>query len=151
MKSVISAILAISAFAADHFTKKAAEEKLAPGETVNLAGEKLQLRKTVNRGFAMNTFESKRKLVVGVSAVIFAMCAFMYCLSLCRPSLKHLRIGLGLLLGGAAGNTYDRLCKGYVVDFIYTPLFKKIIFNLSDIFIVVGALITLLGELTAGE
>ena len=51
------------------------------------------------------------------------------------------------MLGGAFSNTYDRLTKKYVVDYLElpkVPLLNKIIFNLSDFCIALGALLTVL-------
>ncbi len=63
-----------------------------------------------------------------------------------RRSHWLLGLGLGLILGGALGNLYDRLTLGYVVDFIsvhwrgwYFPTF-----NLADSAISVGAACLLL-------
>ncbi|MCB1679543.1 MAG: signal peptidase II [Halioglobus sp.] len=61
-----------------------------------------------------------------------------------------LALGLGLILGGALGNLWDRLALGYVVDFIsvhyggrYFPAF-----NLADSAISVGAAAMLLDTFT---
>lgn len=45
------------------------------------------------------------------------------------------KIGLSMVLGGAISNLYDRLVKGYVVDYfsIEFKRLKKVIFNLGDI------------------
>jgi lipoprotein signal peptidase len=44
---------------------------------------------------------------------------------------------LGAAIGGCAGNTYDRMVRGGVIDFIG---FRRItLFNLADVAIVVGA------------
>ena len=51
------------------------------------------------------------------------------------------------MLAGAAGNVYDRLVKGRVTDFINISPLKKIVFNLADVMIVVGGLLTLIGDL----
>ena len=68
-----------------------------------------------------------------------------------QKSLGHrvyylLRLGLSLLLGGAFSNTYDRLRRGYVVDFVSFPVkwqaFRKIVFNCSDFCIIIGALLS---------
>ena len=44
---------------------------------------------------------------------------------------------LGVLLGGALGNLFDRLAQGYVFDWIL--LFERSAINLADIAIVLGA------------
>lgn len=46
------------------------------------------------------------------------------------------RLSLGLQLGGAMGNLFDRLTQGYVVDFIDIGFWP--IFNIADVSIMVG-------------
>ena len=57
--------------------------------------------------------------------------------------------GRSAILGGAISNLYDRLVKGYVVDYfsIEFKRLKKVIFNLGDIFVFLGSLVFLIGEL----
>ena len=57
-----------------------------------------------------------------------------------------LRLGLALLIGGAAGNLVDRILVGAVLDFVETPL-RGGIFNLADVAINVGVALVLLGLL----
>ena len=64
-----------------------------------------------------------------------------------------LALALGLILGGAVGNLWDRLALGYVVDFIsvhykehYFPAF-----NIADSAISVGAACLLLDSFLAGR
>lgn len=53
-------------------------------------------------------------------------------------------LGLGLLIGGALGNLFDRLVYGYVIDML-EPLFMPLfIFNVADAGITVGAGILML-------
>ncbi|MEM9255470.1 MAG: signal peptidase II [Pseudomonadota bacterium] len=61
-------------------------------------------------------------------------------------SQRLLALSLGLILGGAVGNLWDRLTLGYVVDFIslhyeryYFPAF-----NIADSAITVGAILLLI-------
>ncbi|HEY2641814.1 MAG TPA: signal peptidase II [Streptosporangiaceae bacterium] len=61
-------------------------------------------------------------------------------------------IALGLILGGAAGNLVDRLCRspgplrGFVVDWIKLPYFAPT-FNLADTAITAGAVLIVLATL----
>ena len=57
-----------------------------------------------------------------------------------------LRIGLALIIGGALGNMVDRIVAGEVLDFIVTPL-RSGVFNLADVCINVGMVISLAGFL----
>ncbi len=57
--------------------------------------------------------------------------------------LRHLKaqIFLGLLLGGAIGNLFDRLGHGFVVDFIAVGSWP--VFNLADAFLTLGIFLIL--------
>lgn len=53
---------------------------------------------------------------------------------------------ISLIVAGGAGNLYDRLTRGFVVDFIdINALFSYPMFNLADCFVVVGACLLMLG------
>ena len=53
---------------------------------------------------------------------------------------------ISLIIAGGAGNLYDRLTRGFVVDFIdINALFSYPMFNLADCFVVVGACLLMLG------
>ena len=46
-----------------------------------------------------------------------------------------------MILGGGISNLIDRLFRGYVIDYIdINNIFKYPIFNLADIFIVIGVI-----------
>lgn len=51
-------------------------------------------------------------------------------------------IGFALILAGGIGNLFDRLFRGFVVDYIdFSPLIKYPVFNIADVCIVVGSFI----------
>ncbi len=63
-----------------------------------------------------------------------------------KCEMKMVNLGLVLIIGGAVGNTYDRLTLGYVIDFIeahyaehYWPAF-----NVADSAISLGAFLLIL-------
>lgn len=65
--------------------------------------------------------------------------------------VKQYAFPLGLLLGGAIGNLYDRFTQGGVVDYIYWHCwFDYPVFNYADIMVIIGvgwiALSTLFGN-----
>lgn len=68
---------------------------------------------------------------------------------------RLLKAGLAFLLGGAYSNTYDRLARKYVVDYVSFPVKNKkirnIVFNISDFCIVIGALLMVIGSAKAAS
>lgn len=48
------------------------------------------------------------------------------------------RWSLAFVAGGAVGNLIDRILHGYVVDMFYFELIDFPVFNVADIFIVIG-------------
>lgn len=145
-------LLAASIFFGDLWLKNRVERYLpARGEEreKQLLGGKLLLRRHHNRGAVLNVGEKKRPLVAAVSLVMTAALIPVFFLSLGRRGNHLLRLGLSLLLGGAFSNTYDRLKRKYVVDYLSFGVkwkwFRSIIFNISDFCILLGALLAALG------
>ena len=59
------------------------------------------------------------------------------------------KTGLALIAGGGLSNLYDRMKRGYVVDYFtinYRKL-RKVIFNLADICIFAGGFLVILEAL----
>jgi len=58
------------------------------------------------------------------------------------------RLGISFIIGGALGNVLDRFKYGAVVDFIslHAKGFSWYIFNVADMFIVIGVILFILGQ-----
>lgn len=111
--------------------------------------DKLYLTKYHNKGAFLNMLESKEQLLHILSAGLTIACGMLFLLTLTRRGNTVLKTGLTFLLGGAFSNTYDRLKRKYVVDYFgfesKNEKIRNIVFNLSDFFIMVGALLTAMG------
>lgn len=61
------------------------------------------------------------------------------------------KLGYTFCLGGAMSNTYDRVKKGYVMDYasldVKPAKIRKVVFNLSDVFIFLGSIIVVISSL----
>ncbi len=73
----------------------------------------------------------------------FVIAAILYYLPRVPSKDRYLRIALGLILGGAAGNLIDRLTIGHVTDFISVGALPVI--NLADASISIGTAIWIAG------
>lgn len=113
-----------------------------------LLGGRLLLRRHHNRGMMLNAGEKKQPLVAAVSLVLTAVLTAVFAVSLGHRGNHLLRTGLALLFGGAFSNTYDRLKRKYVVDYLSLGVkwewLRRIVFNLSDFCIIIGALLAAL-------
>ena len=49
-----------------------------------------------------------------------------------------------VMVSGALGNFIDRVCRGYVVDFIYFSLIDFPIFNVADIYVTMTFIVLVL-------
>ncbi|MCC6940531.1 MAG: signal peptidase II [Novosphingobium sp.] len=104
------------------------------------------LRYAENYGVSFGMFSATslemRWGLIAVTALI-ATGVFIWML---RETLRGDILGLGLVLGGAVGNIYDRLTFGYVIDYadLHIGEWRPFqIFNLADVAITFGVLILL--------
>ncbi len=109
----------------------------------------LLIRKSHNSGMAMNLGDKYPNLTAMLSLLLTAVLTLVFLVSLLRKG--KLRAGLSLLLGGALSNTGDRLRRNYVVDYVsFNVPFKrlrKIVFNLGDFAIFLGAFMIVFDQL----
>lgn len=97
-----------------------------------------------NTGAAWSILDNNTWIVTVISLlIIIGIICYVY---RNRVSKKILKIGYGLILGGAIGNFIDRVVYGYVIDFIDIDIFgwNYPIFNLADMFIVVGVILVMI-------
>lgn len=96
-----------------------------------------------NRGAAFSLGEGSGWLFVLV-ALLVTVAAVVYLRR--APLVSRVEvIGLGMVVGGGIGNAIDRMCFGYVVDFLATEFIDFPVFNVADIGITCGVVIAFLG------
>ena len=122
----------------DQVTKAIAASALGPGERVDLVLG-FELADVRNTGIAFGLLADGQGFVLAVTAVALVLILGYFALNPSRPGLW---IGVGLLVGGAAGNLVDRVRVGEVVDFLDPPAWPA--FNVADVAIVVGIVVIVL-------
>ncbi|MCR5432588.1 MAG: signal peptidase II [Lachnospiraceae bacterium] len=138
MNCPVTFLTAAAGFAADRVLKHFASR--TEGKRSYLK-DKVTVKKTTNKGFAMNKCEGRRGLVVAVSVVAFLAVVFLFGITLKDDKYRSKRPGAALLLAGALGNCYDRIRHGVVIDYISVAPLKRIFFNLADVLIALGSLL----------
>lgn len=150
MSVIIFAALAAGIFALDLLIKNHIEAHLEQGEEYFLCGRKLLIRRYHNRGAFLDVGEKRQKAVALLSLLLTLFMTVVFLATFSIRGNSTLRAGLALLLGGAYSNTYDRLTRKYVVDYVSFPVknrrLRRIVFNISDFCIILGALLMTLGE-----
>lgn len=117
-----------------------------------LANGHIEITRSHNKGLAGGRLKDKPWLAIFLSGTVFVLC-LIYSLTrfFCRDNGTE-KAALAMICGGAAGNFFDRLGRGYVVDYLSFPkakikLIRKYVYNLADLFIFLGGVILILSEL----
>ena len=116
-------------------------------EEVAIIKDKLAIQYTQNNGAFYSTFEDKSKVICGLSSGFLALLCIIYSVILSKKGHNITKLGLSLVISGGLSNVYDRIKRKHVVDYIYWDKLKKIIFNLADVFILIGSILTVIGEI----
>ena len=101
----------------------------------------LNLTYVQNTGAAFGIGSNSTSMFVAVNVVIIGLITY-FIFSKKEELSKLILIALHLVLAGGIGNLIDRIARGFVIDYIdISPLIKYPVFNLADIFVVIGCLI----------
>lgn len=143
--------VALAVFLLDLLTKSIVRNNLAVGESWPDDDWLVKITHVTNSGAAFGILQGQELFLIVTAVIAIGAIIFYYV----YPPMEHgiLRLTLGLMLGGAAGNLLDRLRFGEVTDFVDFPRYPE--FNVADSSIVVGLFILgaffFLGERFLGE
>ncbi len=142
-----------SLFGLDRWTKVLIERHLPLHQSQPVVSGFVDLTHTRNTGIAFgllaNSSSSWMPTLLTLSSALALILILFF--SLRQPASNwKLQCGLMLVLGGAAGNLFDRLSYGYVIDFIdvFYRNYHWPTFNVADSSISVGIGLLLLEALT---
>ena len=126
----------------DQISKAAALIYLKPIGSINFIDGIMNLTFVENRGAAFGILTGARWFFVLITIAV-TIAALIY-VKKYMPNRKEygiVKFSIILILAGAWGNAIDRLFRGYVVDFFESVFIKWPVFNVADIYVVVGTFI----------
>ena len=116
-----------------------AAKALLTGRECVLIPNVLKITTVRNYGFALGLFPNSALPALLLSLAVIAVLLIF----LTRNKLKGLsEISVGMILGGAFGNLIDRVFLSYVRDSFELLFMRFYVFNLADVFVTVGAVLT---------
>lgn len=145
MKTRITNIFWISIIALicviDQLSKYLIIHNVTPESPVTVVNNFLYFNHIKNTGAAMGLLQNGRIIFIPITIIVTIV---LFCF-LFKSSNKILKTSLSFIIGGAIGNLIDRIFVGRVTDFLDFRMnfFKlwKWIFNVADVFVVVGTII----------
>jgi len=144
-------VLAAVILVADQTVKLAVQQSLALWERIAVIPGFFNLVHYRNPGAAFGLMDGpnlpwRDALLIGIT--VLAIVLILYMLLTSRQRERWLCLGLGAILGGAAGNLVDRIYLGMVVDYLdlYLGAFHWPAFNLADTAISLGAVTVLVAS-----
>jgi signal peptidase II len=147
--------LPLGVVAADQVTKAIVRETLSLHESVTIIPGLLDFTHVLNTGAAFGFLNAAdfpfKTTVIAAIATAALIGVGLYSASLALHQ-RVARVGLALIVGGAAGNLLDRLLTGSVVDFVdvYWRTHHFWAFNVADSAITIGVAIMILDMLSVG-
>ena len=133
--NVIFAISAALVLVLDQVTKYIVNIQPEEVFPVEIIPNIFYISRVTNTGAAFGLFQDKTKIFIAISIVAIILIIVLK-IKLNLPSVFY-NLGLGFILGGAAGNLIDRiLFAGQVTDYLHLEYFA--VFNVADSFIVIG-------------
>lgn len=135
--------IALIVVALDRWSKRLAAARIAMYAHIQVIPGFFRLTHTENTGAAFSLFADSPSHWKTAMLIAFSVVAMIIVSALLwkQRSLTTTSVALSLILGGAAGNLWDRVLHGRVVDFLlfYVKQYQWPVFNLADSSIVIGA------------
>lgn len=145
----IPILLGLSSFAADFLSKTWVRSNLDYGHSQTFIPGFLNLLRTVNTGGAFGIGrENGIVMTVLASSIVIAIIAWAWKRERSAEGLATIeRCGVGIIVGAALGNLWDRFTQSQVTDFLEFAFVQFPVFNVADALIDVGAGLIIIGAL----
>jgi len=141
--------LSAAVLALDRLTKWIIETRVSAFDVHTVIPGFFDIVHSENRGVAFGIFNDTPSDWRRLALIVFALAAVVVVAALLWKASRFDRCtaaGLALILGGAAGNLFDRIVWGRVTDFLefYIHNLHWPTFNVADSCVVVGSVLLLL-------
>ncbi|HIQ98212.1 MAG TPA: signal peptidase II [Candidatus Scybalocola faecavium] len=144
-------LLAAAVAAADLCIKKWIREHKEINSRQPIAGGKIIITKYYNTGAMLGFLKNKAKLLSGATLLALGIIIGLFLSFLGRRGDYVMKLGLSLLLGGAASNAFERAAYGKVTDYFRISIgckkLERVIFNVGDFCIFAGFALMAAGSL----
>ncbi|WP_346699058.1 signal peptidase II [Catenibacillus scindens] len=148
---MIWVLLAAAVAAGDLWIKKWIREHKDLNSREPIAGGRIILTKYYNTGAMLGFLKEKTKLLAGGTLVALGIIIGLLLSVLGRKGNYLMKLGLSILLGGAASNIFERFAYGKVTDYFRVSIgckkLEKVVFNIGDFCIFVGCVLTTIGSM----
>lgn len=131
-------VTAFITLACDQISKSIIRIYMPRGEYISLGFFKITHARNPGTAFGLITGKPWPLFAASI-AIFFLLLIVLWWWG--GPGSIFFQVGMGLIVGGAVGNIIDRILQGSVVDFIDFGFWP--VFNLADMAIVIGVIITL--------
>lgn len=131
-------ILIIALIVIDQISKYLALNNLAQVGSIPIIENVFHLTYVENRGAAFGMFQNNQMIfvIVALGASIVGL-YYLY-----KKKLNLLgNLAIILIISGAIGNLIDRVRLGFVVDYFDFRFIWEYVFNVADVFVVVGTIL----------
>jgi len=141
--------LSVAVFAVDRLSKWVIEQRVSAFDVHTVIPGFFDIVHSQNRGVAFGLMNDSPSVWRTLALIVFASAAMLVVASMLWRASRADRltaIGLALILGGAAGNLFDRIMWGRVTDFLefYMGDLHWPTFNVADSCVVIGSGLLLL-------
>jgi len=127
-------ILAMAVVVIDQWSKYYIQTHMNLGMSIPVIPSVFHFTYILNPGAAFGILENQRIFFVIIGLIMIGAVLYLY--PRIPAKMRLLRLGTGLMMGGAVGNVIDRIKTGFVVDFFDFRIWP--VFNIADIAIVIG-------------
>ena len=107
----------------------------------------LSLTYAKNYGVAFSMLREKRIIIIVISILLISFLIYVLKKDYISKNKDTwlVNIAFGILFGGILGNLFDRIVRGFVIDYINVSFFS--IFNLADIAITFGVVLLIIDNI----
>ncbi len=139
MVQVITLVSIAVLVAIDQIIKLLAIEYLEPIGSFPLINGFIQLNYAENTGAAFGSF-SECTWLLSIFTLVVIIVGLVYLLKE-KHKVNVTYVCITLILAGGIGNLIDRVCRGFVVDYIEPLFIDFAIFNFADILVTCSAVV----------
>ncbi len=147
---MIPIICVVVLVAIDQIVKHSVTVDLA-SNPITLIPKVLELTYLENRGAAFGIMQDKSIFLIGMPIIILVGLVWFYKSMGSSKGDKISKIALVLVIAGAIGNLIDRVLNGFVVDMFNFLFIEFPVFNMADIFVVIGTSILVIASFLISE